>query len=189
MSRIIANYKIPCQDLQYCSFSSFLMIMVALPRRSSVSILFLLTDVPLRSLQKCWFRDLVKYSGSTDSLQGYKREEESETVAVWHHSHIMGSKQAHIHAGKLIRKTTTNKCSCFTCLTCFKSKVRRQERDHAASTSSPDIISLLFYFFLPTRRERAFWLGNTVLNIITAVLMEKVTFTMIYNMSNTDFTN
>lgn len=72
MSRNIANYKIPCQDSQYCSFSSFLMIMVALLRRSSVSILFLLTNVPLRCLQQCWFRDSVKYSGSVDSSKAIK---------------------------------------------------------------------------------------------------------------------
>lgn len=72
MSRIIANYKIPCKDSQYCSFSSFLMIMVALLRRSSVSILFLLTNVPLRCLQQCWFRDSVKYSGSMDSSKTIK---------------------------------------------------------------------------------------------------------------------
>lgn len=72
MSRIIANYKIQCQDSQYCSFSSFLMIMVALLRRSSVSILFLLTNVPLRCLQQCWFRDSAKYSGSMDSSKAIK---------------------------------------------------------------------------------------------------------------------
>lgn len=80
MSTIIANYKIPCQDLEYCSFSSFLMIMVALLRRSSVSILFLLTNVPLRRLQQCWFRDSVKYSGSTDSCKAIKGR---RTVRLW----------------------------------------------------------------------------------------------------------
>lgn len=71
------------KDLQYCSFSSFLMIMVVLLRRSSESILFLLTNVPLRCWQKCWFRDSVKYSGNIRLLQGYIREVDSESVAAW----------------------------------------------------------------------------------------------------------
>lgn len=38
-----------------------------------------------------------------DSSKAIKGEEDSETVAVWNHSHIMGTKQTRIHAGKLDR--------------------------------------------------------------------------------------
>lgn len=122
------------KDLQYCSFSSLLMMVVVLQRRSSERILFLLTNVPLRCWQKCWFGDSVKYSGNIYVLQGYIRGVDRESGGAWLsgcHSQTMGTKHTHVHAGKLarafyfMRSTILEETAkSWKCIFCFKDNLQ-----------------------------------------------------------------
>lgn len=82
MSGIMLNYKLLFEGFMLLQLQLFPAIMVVLWRRSSKSILILLTDVPLKCRQKCWFRDLLKRRVNMYLLHWYIRENERVSVVA-----------------------------------------------------------------------------------------------------------
>lgn len=113
MSGIMLNYKLLFEGFTLLQLQLFPAIMVVLRRRSSESISILLTDVPLRCGQKCWFRDFTKVLCKHVVIALIYKGEWARACcccpAAWSFTLTMGTKLAHIPAGK----TDTCCCCCF----------------------------------------------------------------------------